>query len=127
MIRDPATQQPAWLADIHAYAGWVSDKGRHVEPSSLVAFGIPIDSRYGKVWEIVEMLAFAHLVAQAGVAGYVDSVFFDSQSGCCTVQLKPGAERHPDVAMTIGECGDRTLSQFTMDEAGVVRGRGCPE
>lgn len=127
MIRDPATQRPAWLADINAYAGWLSEKGGQVEPGSLVAFGIPINSRYSKVLEIMEMLAFAHLAAQAGVAGYVDSVFYDSQSCCCTVQLKPEAERQPDVARTLGECGDRTLSQFTMDEMGIVRGRWCPE
>lgn len=122
-----ATQKPDWLADIHAYADWWSEKGSQVEPGALVAFGIPLQSRYGKAHEIMEMLAFAQLSAQAGVAGYVESVFYDSQSCCCTVQVKPGAERRPDVIELIGDCGDRTLCQFTLGDQGTVRGREFDE
>ena len=42
-----------WKADLDAFSVWFKEKGGQVEPRQLTAFGIPIDSRYGKVWEIM--------------------------------------------------------------------------
>ena len=118
--------QPAWLADVQAFAGWFGEKGTQLEPADLVAFGIPLSSRYGNVSEMIEMLLFAQLVATAGVAWAVASVFYDSKACLCTVELHACAERQLDVQAIIGECGDMALSCFVMDEEGTVRGSQSP-
>ena len=93
----------------------------------FVAFGISIQSRCGEVPEVMQMLAFAQIAERIGVARYVESVFYDSKSGVCSVALKEEAQRLFDVQDIIGWCGDRTLSLFDMDIGdgtwGIVRGR----
>lgn len=112
-----------WLDNIKAFSEWFGEKGSQIEPSSLVAFGIPLQSRYGKAFEMIEMLAFAQLAAESGVAGYVGSVFYNSRSCCCEIELKEEAERQPDAQAKVDWCGDQTLSSFTTDGARTVRGR----
>lgn len=107
-------EQPGWLSELQTYAGWISEKGIHVQ-GDLTAFGIPIESRRCKVWEIQEMLAFTHLAAKCGVAGYVDRLFYDTNSNDCEITLKPGADRQEEVINTIYGCAENTLSSFTMD------------
>ena len=114
--------QPKWMADISEFSGWFREKGQQVTPATIVAFGIPIQSRYGKAREIVEMLEFAKLAAESGIAGYVSSVFYDSNSCCCEIELNEGAERQAIVLNAIYECADQTLSQYT-DDLGYIRGK----
>ncbi|TXG87844.1 MAG: hypothetical protein E6R10_07210 [Rhodocyclaceae bacterium] len=117
------SEQPKWMADISEFSGWFRGKGQQVTPATIVAFGIPIQSRYSKAREVVEMLEFARLAAESGVAGYVSSVFYDSKSCCCTIEPNEEAKRQAIVLHTIYACADRTISMFT-DDLGIVRGKG---
>lgn len=108
------TEQPKWLAELQTYAHWISEKGIHVT-GDIVAFGIPIDSRRGRIWEIQEMLAFTHLIAKAGAAGYIAGLFYDSNSSDCEITLKPGAARQSEVLRTVRGVAEATLSSFTVD------------
>lgn len=91
---------------IKDFAGWFSEKGSQIEPSCMVAFGINIQSRYGKVSEIAEMMQFAKRAAEFGVASYIDSVFFDSKSCSCTIYIKAFAERQFDALDVIDQCAE---------------------
>lgn len=71
---------------------WFDEKAGQVYPGVMVAFGIPIESRYSKVVEVSEMLEFARAVAKSGVAHYVTGVFYDSKCGVCTVRLEGSVE-----------------------------------
>jgi hypothetical protein len=108
------TEPPGWLTELQTYARWIGDRGFHVEPSSLVAFGIPIESRYGNVCEIHRMLAFTHLAAKCGAASYISNVFYDSKSCNCTITLKCGADRQAEVLCVVEWCAENTLSSFTV-------------
>ena len=112
----------AWLSTLNDFAGWFSEKGVQMQPESLTVFGIPISSRYGKVWEMMEMLGFAQVAASAGVAGYIASIFYDSKACLCTIELKEEARHNPDVQTAVQWCGERTLSLFVVDEVGTVLG-----
>ena len=123
----PNPASPAWLKDISAFISWFCEKGTQVKPSRLVAFGIPIDSRYGKATEIRCMLAFVERAALTGVARYIASVFYDSKACICGYELRGTAFRQPAVLETIRECALMTLPQFE-DHEGICRhGRGTPE
>lgn len=91
---------------IKDFAGWFSEKGSQIEPSCMVAFGIKIQSRYGKAYEIIEMIQFATRAAEFGVASYIDSVFFDSKSCGRTIYLKAFAQRQCDALDIIDECAE---------------------
>lgn len=91
---------------IKDFAGWFSEKGSQIEPSCMVAFGIKIQSRYGKAYEMVEMIQFAERAAEFGVASYIDSVFFDSKSCIRTIYIKAFAERQFDALDVINQCAE---------------------
>lgn len=116
----------AWRTDIEAFAGQFSEKGAQVKPGSLVAFGIPIDSRYGKADEIVRMLMFSNVAARMGVAAFIAGVFYDSKSCCCTIELKEEASRQPEVQSIVELCGDSTLSLFEVSYAESQCGESPP-
>lgn len=118
---------PAWLKDILAFIGWFSEKGSQVEPSHLTAFGISLESRYGKADKIRSMLAFAETAAHAGVAGYIASVLYDSKAYICHYELRDTAFRRSAVLETIRECALMTLPQFEDHEGICCHGGGAPE
>lgn len=49
---------------------YFDEKSEQISPRNITAFGINIESRYGKSQELVELIEFAHLVAEAGVSKY---------------------------------------------------------
>ena len=61
-----------------------NEKEHQVEPSSIRAFGIKLDSRYGNAAELSQMLKFACLANSFDVARYIREVFFDSKVGLAT-------------------------------------------
>jgi hypothetical protein len=60
-----------------------SEKGHQLNPSSISALDIQIESRYGKISEMIDMLRFVELAASRSVAHYVKSIVFDSKIGSC--------------------------------------------
>ena len=52
-----------------------------------VVQGIPIASRYDNPREISEMVAFCDLLAQRGLSGHVQGVFYDSKADLCTFEF----------------------------------------
>ena len=66
---------------------YFGEKSEQVAPGTLTAFGIKIWSRYGKAWELVEMLSLAQDLAEAGLHGHVREMFYDSKAYICSFEL----------------------------------------
>jgi len=78
---------------------YFGEKSQQVDPSAFTAFGIEMESRYGFVDEIIEMMRFAELAARSNVAHYVKRVFYNSKMNDCAIELDPS-----------GSAGDTPLS-----------------
>lgn len=69
---------------------YFGEKSGQVFPGDLVAFGIKVWSRYGKAWELIEMLGLAQDLAEAGLHIHVRQMFYDSQAYICSFELSEG-------------------------------------
>ncbi len=98
------------------YAGEVS-------VGSMTAHGIHIDTRLGKANELAEMLSFCVAIAKIGLQQRITSLFYDSNSCCCTFELCPSVDQFDDVAEEIEQVALSTIGQF--EWFGVVR-HGAP-
>ncbi|WP_186005912.1 hypothetical protein [Pseudomonas congelans] len=87
------------------YAGEVS-------VGSMTANGIDISTRHGKANELAEMLSFCVAIAKVGLQRRVESLFYDSNSCCCTFELCPSVEQFDDVADEIEGIALKTIGQF---------------
>ncbi|WP_397574047.1 hypothetical protein [Silanimonas sp.] len=92
---------------------YFEEKVGQVEPFSLVAFGIPLSSRYGKAGELVDMLQFAEMATRDGVASLVTELFYDSKACVCEVKLVDWASAEGKASVI--RVGEQTISQFTVD------------
>lgn len=85
-----------------------SEKGNQLTPSALSALGIQIESRYGKISEMIDMLRFVELAASRAIAHYVTRISFDSKHGSCSFVLsehvRQGSEIERELFMTANEC-----------------------
>ncbi|MEZ8685977.1 hypothetical protein BCT19_04115 [Vibrio splendidus] len=64
--------------------------GKHKEVEAqgdIKAFGIIINSRYGKFEEICEMLKFSKELADKGLHIYIESILYDSKGHMCTFEF----------------------------------------
>jgi hypothetical protein len=98
------------------YAGEVS-------VDSMTAHGIDISTRHGKANELAEMLSFCVAIAKTGLQNRVMSLFYDSNSCCCTFELCPSIEQFDDVADEIEQVALKTIGQF--EWFGIIR-HGTP-
>jgi hypothetical protein len=91
---------------------YFSEKAHQVLPDTVTAFDIEISSRYGKAWELVELLNFAQLAAEKGVAQYVKKVFYNSQCSLCSFELDSRVSEGDSVAEAIFEAATETITSF---------------
>jgi hypothetical protein len=91
---------------------WFGEKTQQISTSSLIAFGINLVSRYGKASEMKQMLDFAQRAAVAGVESFIDEVFYDTKSCCCSFKFRGEVEEHDLVAAILLGIGKETISQF---------------
>jgi hypothetical protein len=91
---------------------WFGEKTHQVEPASLSAFGILIESRYGIASELVEMLGFAQSCAEKKLAHYVTRVFYDSKGGMCNFELVPTVKEGDSVADALLESALEKVGYF---------------
>ncbi|MBK8123950.1 MAG: hypothetical protein IPK54_10445 [Dokdonella sp.] len=103
------------------------DKITQIHPSELIVFGIPIQSRYGVAYEIKEMVSFCCELSVARLTRYIDSIFYDSKSCCCTIAPTKELELIgcSDVINSIKAIAKETISLFDFD--GYVDGMGIED
>lgn len=112
------------------YAKGYPEKNQ-ISSGSCIAFGIPLDSRHNKAWELAEMLLFADELAKRGLQQNVKSVFYDSNADLCQISLSPVIEEFSFEEDEIKEIALLTLSQFewhgSVDHGDTLRNRNFPD
>ncbi len=93
-------------------AATFSDKGHQVSPAAFEAFGIGLDSRYGKCEEIVQMLRFAQAAAAAAAAHYVKEITYDSKASICAFELDESVVEGSEIERELFAIAQRTISHF---------------
>ena len=83
-----------------------------------VGYGIQISSRYDRESEIQEMVNFVDAAQKTGLTPYVTSLFYDTKSCCCTIELADGVDQFSPIADGILDLARETIGQF--DWFGVV-------
>lgn len=87
----------------------------HQVSCDLVAFGISLQTRYGKADELVEMINFARLAAIKGLHPLVDKLFYDSKACLCTIELLDESQWSSDEGRALRECAVQSIRQFQWD------------
>ncbi len=90
---------------------WFEEKSSQAGTSDMCAFSIKVESRYGKVAEIKQMLDFCKECAKNEIEAYVNKVSFNSKNRVCTIELE-SVTRGSFIEFKIKECALKTLSSF---------------
>lgn len=93
-------------------ANTFSDKGHQVSPDTIDAFGISLNSRYGKCGEMVEMLQFAEAAAVGAVAHYVKEVSYDSKASICAFELDESVTEGSEIERELFAIAKKTIRHF---------------
>jgi hypothetical protein len=101
-----------------------AEKAKQVTPDSLVAFGMEIESRYGKCEELIELLRFAQAAALASVAHYVKVASYDSKASICTFELDPAIVRGTEVEARLLSIAREHVRHFAWFENDIFDGDG---
>ena len=80
---------------------YFSEKSSHIEPRGITAFGIFIESRYGKCYEIDEMIQFAALVAMVSCEHLVKRCFYDSKGCAVSIETECPSDSIPGLAILL--------------------------
>ncbi|BCR05056.1 hypothetical protein DESUT3_21250 [Desulfuromonas versatilis] len=91
---------------------WFDEKTGQVKPESFTAFDIAISSRYGKAYEIIEMLNFSQQISRKNMAHYVKSIFYDSKGCICNFELESTVINGGQISSQLLDIARNTISQF---------------
>ena len=94
-----------------------NEKAPQLSCSSLTAYGIELSTRYSKVGEMIEMLQFVELAADAGAASFVKSLFYDSKAGVCSFELH--GEIDNETEEQLRWCAEQSISQYMWIGGGI--------
>ena len=92
---------------------WFDEKSTQLDTDSLVAFGIPLSTRYGRASEMVEMINFAQALAEAGLERNIKRVFYDSKADLCDIEFHDSNLRYTDTDEAMLRAAKETIGQFT--------------
>lgn len=102
---------------------WFDDKSEQVSVSTLTAFGIALETRYGVARELAELLMFADAAAASDVNLCVVHALYDSKTCCCWLTLRDADEAQKQAVF---DAAMATLSQFDW-EGQVFHGAPLPD
>ena len=94
---------------------YFDEKAHQVSPEAVNAFGINLQTRYGKASELVEMLNFAKLAALANLHTLVKELFYDSKSCLCTIELEDETQWLSNEGLQLRTCATESIRQFQWD------------
>lgn len=94
---------------------WFEEKATQIEPGGFIAFGIQCSSRYGKKYELIDMLNFCEQCACKRVNKYITSLFYDSKACICDIEYNEEQSYIDGVHDIILNIANKTLSQHAMD------------
>ena len=79
---------------------------------SLVSFGIKIDSRYDKGYEIVEMIRFIEEVASLDLGSFIEDIFYDSPAYLCNINIISSLDDYHPIIQDIQNIAEKFISQY---------------
>lgn len=85
---------------------------KRVPYDGATAYGVYMSSRGNVASEISEMVNFIELVRDGSLLSFVNRLFYDSKSNCCSIELAPGLEQFNGVAERLLEMATKTIGQF---------------
>lgn len=94
---------------------YFAEKAQQITEVGMLAFGVPIATRWGKAQEMAEMLTFMQYAAARGLHTLVKDVFYDSQACVCTIELHDPSGYLTESGLTLRDCAQRAISQFDWD------------
>ena len=94
---------------------YFGEKTEQISDASILAFGVPVITRWGKASEMAEMLMFMQYAAAKGLHTLVKEVFYDSQACVCTIELHDPQGYLSESGLALRECAQRAISQFDWD------------
>lgn len=100
------------------------EKASQIDVNSMNAFGIQLTSRYAKCSEMIDMLQFAQLAAQAGAASLVKSLFYDTKASVCSFEWH--GELDPEADRLLRQCADQAISQYCWPD-GIIGGKSLAD
>ena len=83
-----------------------------VSETAMTVNGISVCTRHGRATELAEMLNFCVLAAKKGLNDKVISLFYDTNSCCCSFELHPSVSEYGDVDSALLAIAERTIGQF---------------
>lgn len=94
-------------------------KVRQVTPDTVVAYGIRLQSRYGRCAQMIELLHFATAAANARVATFIRSAMYDKTGYGCCFELDDSVTPDSAVAAEILAIARASIKHFTWFEGEV--------
>lgn len=94
---------------------YFAEKAHQISNESMLAFGVPVLTRYGRASEMAEMLMFMQYAAARGLHTLVKEVFYDSQACVCTIELHDPQGYLSQSGLALRECAQRAIRQFDWD------------
>lgn len=92
---------------------YFDEKSQEISADAMKSFGIDVSTRYGKAWQMAEMLMFTTALANRDLHSLVSSVFYDSKSDCCSFEFSQ--DLSPEQKDGILACAEKHISQFDWD------------
>lgn len=82
----------------------------------IIVYGIELTSRYEKLYELKEMIAFAEIAYDTGVAKYIKEVFYDTKACVASFTFHCGEINcHDPIYDRVLFAASHSLSQFELD------------
>jgi hypothetical protein len=93
---------------------------------TLAVHGISITSRSNIPREIAEMTKFCELLAQRGLAGHVERIYYDSKANLCSFKFSENLTEDNPASLEIKDVALETIGQFDWF-GGAEQGKPCDE
>lgn len=106
-MTDETRQLKDWFAE-RRHEQIVND----LETGGLIAFGVPILSRYSEADEIIRMIQFCRDCARMRVAHYVSDVFYNSKAGIPSIAISDVVQEGDVVEVRLLAAAKKHFSSF---------------
>ncbi|SOT93563.1 hypothetical protein [Xanthomonas arboricola] len=90
---------------------YFEEKSAEISVEEMTSFGVHIHTRYGKAWQMAEMLQFTTDLANLDLHQAVAKAFYDSKNNICNFELVDD-EPPSEVSAAILKCAMRRITQF---------------
>lgn len=95
---------------------YFKEKSHQLNTGKIIAFGIPLLSRYSNCAEMIQMLTFAELLARNKLNGFVSDIFYDSKAYICSITPSSSDAFKYENGELIFNFAKKTIDQFLWND-----------